>query len=408
MGRLKTFKISIALLLTMFIGISGVSAAQGGDCPTTTYRVGDEVSLYVNDNTVLKGKVIEDLTDSCSLKVYLDVTGAGATRPTNYADSLAALSNLKQQWTNVSDIKLLSESDINTLNLDLNLIDEGWLSDAGATGSHKAIKSGRIEEVLDTDELNFVQTRTVVISKGFLQTTSSSDDDQNDSDNGQTVTKSFMDQVAEKFNTTDYYKKIVKYFGNLEIKVDGKVLTVTATSKDNANLKMEVIFTYDNDVLNYELVTYKNQAGVVQEDSYLEQLLAINMIYAVSDVKGIDAEKLLDSMVAKKDLTLFKDGIHVSYEDITIKSLNYDEELYNLMTANSRFSTLIYCYDVKLSNLDKTVETIINTSKQENRVITENPKTGMFIGCGSLIIALLVVMGLYVKTKGFTKLPLSK
>lgn len=184
------------------------------------------------------------------------------------------------------------------------------------------------------------------------------------------------DEIWNKF--IDEFKKtsIVN-----SLKEAGFTVNIVST---NSNLEIELSddnnywfteFTYADGILTYVPSTD-------DEDLQADSTWIINSIYALSNIKGYNVDKLIEWLDGNDNVKLDKDGIEFTTKDIVLTENN---EIVDI-TANTQIFTK---YKLDIKNGIMTYKESNNEQTVSNDPTIENPKTGAFIS----IVLLVGILG---------------
>ena len=189
----------------------------------------------------------------------------------------------------------------------------------------------------------------------------------------------YWEKFVEAFKTNEYAKEFIEGDSGITITHTDNSLTVTMLDTEE-NKTYVTKFTYDSKtgIVTYvpiENVTIDNVA-----DAFLDSIWILNTVYAISDVKGYDVEKVEAWLETVKNPTIAKDGI-----EFTSKEFSYNEEGEGVSVSG----TIEYFTSYKLDIING-LKTFNNTSKP-----VTNPSTGISFPIIFVLIALVFGFGVY-------------
>ena len=189
----------------------------------------------------------------------------------------------------------------------------------------------------------------------------------------------YWEKFVEAFKTNEYAKEFIEGDSGITITHTDNSLTVTMLDTEE-NKTYVTKFTYDSKtgIVTYvpiENVTIDNVA-----DAFLDSIWILNTVYAISDVKGYDVEKVEAWLETVENPTIAKDGI-----EFTSKEFSYNEEGEGVSVSG----TIEYFTSYKLDIING-LKTFNNTSKP-----VTNPSTGISFPIIFVLIALVFGFGVY-------------
>lgn len=173
---------------------------------------------------------------------------------------------------------------------------------------------------------------------------------------------------VEEFKKTSFVSMLKEAGFTVNIVSTNSILQITVSDENNYWFTE---FTYADGILTYVPSTDN-------EDMQVDSTWILNSIYALSNIKGYNVDKLTEWLEANSDVKLDKDGIEFSTKDITSTE---NSEIADITTTTKVFTK----YKLDIKNGIITYKELNNDQTVSNDSKIENPKTGAFISIALLV-----------------------
>lgn len=189
----------------------------------------------------------------------------------------------------------------------------------------------------------------------------------------------YWEKFVEAFKTNEYAKELLGEDSGITVSHTDNSLTVTMVDTEE-NKTYVTKFTYDSEtgIVTYVPIDEVNADNMA--DAFMDSIWILNTLYAISDVKGYDSEKVLDWMETLENPTIAKDGVAYTSKVFEIKE---EGEGASVDMSIEYFTS----YELDIINGLKTFN---NTSKP-----VTNPSTGISFPIIFVLIALVFGFGVY-------------
>lgn len=418
----------------LFMGFTSVEAKT-----YTTYNVGDEITVNLNDKLKEKFLVIENNSDSVKA-IYKGTLGEdikwpeAVTTTTCTFDGSVVDQALKQRtatWTNVTDVTLPTANDI-VREFDYTSSDalDSLVQQTNPSGAAGIVHLDNLTGV-PFYALNNAEGTKFFTKSTVSRNNSTSTDCEiyvygyamtdfpffyvSTHDNGSIrpiITVSKENVVGGSYvseNETIWNNFVAKYKTTEFIKtlIDGENITSTDSTlkilfNDGTNT-LTTNFTYADGVVEY--VPSNNE-----DNAIVDSLWVINCIYALAELKGYDIDKLSEWLDEDREYTLAVDGIELKTEEFTTtdesefgeSTLTIDKILSFKLDIKNGLKT--FSNKVEEAKKDEVVDESLNEVVDE---VVENPKTGDATRYIILSLGTLLVIGtlIYMKIRKYSKFP---
>lgn len=402
----------------------GITNAKAQITTYSTYKIGDEITVNLNDSTQSKFYVVEDSTN---IKKSVNAISADYLDDNLYTFSEAnqKLNELKPTWSNVKEISLpntdLFQTDFELKNetekVPFVKSNQTWLYPKNGTNSSSYWFSNSLFDgahiILTLDEKSSDETNVSYIASSIKDTEKArllpviTVDKENIKGNKVTNTE-LEDNAWEKFLQNlilinDYYDLIGEDF-NIDVSND----SLKFSTIDSSEI---VSYKYSNGILSYTMdEPLKNVENMTDDEFYAYEMhlyfITKSVAFSVksfSDINGYDFQLFTDWLDSKDSFNIEKDGIEYSLAEIT-------------KTTDDSTETISFITDLKLDlkNGAKTydpskVKSDSKDDKPSNDVEdeVENPKTSIVtISAGAITLFCLGAI-LYIKVRKQSKFPQS-
>lgn len=194
------------------------------------------------------------------------------------------------------------------------------------------------------------------------------------------------DKFVEKYKSTELIKSYEDSEATVEITSTENSLKVVLT---NETKSWTTNFTYEDGILTY--VPSNNEESMMKEGIFVS-----NAIYALADLYEYDIEQLKAWLKENdpKDFTLEKDGVEVKLIKIEQESNGSSISVETPSSFKLDLKSGLKSFEKYLNEENKEEKEEIKTEnkKEENtsKDKVENPKTGMNLGFGILILVILM------------------
>lgn len=402
----------------------GITNAKAQITTYSTYKIGDEITVNLNDSTQSKFYVVEDSTN---IKKSVNAISADYLDDNLYTFSEAnqKLNELKPTWSNVKEISLpntdLFQTDFELKNetekVPFVKSNQTWLYPKNGTNSSSYWFSNSLFDgahiILTLDEKSSDETNVSYTASSIKDTEKArllpviTVDKENIKGNKVTNTE-LEDNAWEKFLQNlilinDYYDLIGEDF-NIDVSND----SLKFSTIDSSEI---VSYKYSNGILSYTMdEPLKNVENMTDDEFYAYEMhlyfITKSVAFSVksfSDINGYDFQLFTDWLDSKDSFNIEKDGIEYSLAEIT-------------KTTDDSTETISFITDLKLDlkNGAKTydpskVKSDSKDDKPSNDVEdeVENPKTSIVtISAGAITLFCLGAI-LYIKVRKQSKFPQS-
>lgn len=414
----KIKNLFVVMLLTLTIGVIDVDAKT-----YTTYKVGDEITVNLNDTLKEKFLVIENNSDSVKA-IYKGALGEDIKWPEDMTTATCAFEGsvvdqaLKQRtatWTNATNVTLPTANDIVG---EFDYTSKTALEELGERTNPEGFGMVHLENLtnipfyaLNNEEGTKIFTNSVisysdsssthceiyvygyamtdfpyfylsVYEEGSIRPIITVSKDYVVGGTYISEDETLWNNYVEKFKNTSFIKELITSGNTINITSTENTLKVELNDGTNSYVTN---FTYSNGILKYVANSDENSA-------LIDSVWILNSIMALSDLKGYDIEKVLEYLENSKNLTLEKNGVSYSSRKITQEESN---ETVSVSISGEIFTS--FELDIKngLTNFNQKVE---NTT-------VKNPKTGIYFGIGILTILLIGSVITYISISKKSKFP---
>lgn len=199
--------------------------------------------------------------------------------------------------------------------------------------------------------------------------------------------ETLWDKFIEEFKNTEIFKTMEEPETNtVDIESTSDSLKVVLSIGTNS---WTTNFKYANGIVTY--VPSDND-----EDISIDGIWSLNCLYALSNIKGYDFEKVSNWLKEDRQFTLATDGIEFEIKDV-IEEIN-SSEAHGIGTVTTYSS---FKLDIKNG-----LKTFSNEEDKKDEV-AENPKTGNYYAYGILCAVALVGGSSYLVIRKRSKFPKS-
>lgn len=404
------------MIIIFFVGLNNIEAKS-----YNSFKVGDEISVILNDNLTEKFYVIEDKNDSVKA-IYESNLGEKITLPEfilanngicEFENSVVdtALKEKTVSWSNALDIKLPSANDI------VGEFDYSSLEEYNNLINKTSI-DGQINTVVHLENLSNVPFYAKKSKEGYDFFTSSLMMNEEghcsfyvygygnalfphfnivtktaDGYIRPTITVSKDNVVngvkadeVDKVQEDQLWNKFVVAFENTEIiKMLKESANVIVTSTNDS---LKVVYEYSD---NSYTTDFNYADGIVNyvpsntdENKVIDTIWIANTIYALSDLKGYNAENASAWVLENKNVSLSIDGIEYQSKPFTLKE---ESQISNIVVSSEIYT--IYKLDIRngLKNFNYKSGEIIGIT---------NPKTGVVLPIVSLLVLGIGAMSIFI------------
>lgn len=415
----------------VFMGMVNVEAKT-----YTTYKVGDEITVNVNDSTQSKFLVIEDKNDTVKA-IYKGALGANVKWPEQMTTSSCtfegsvvdlALKERTSSWSNVTNITLPTANDIvgEFDYTDYKKMDDlvAQTNPSGAGIVHLENLNGVPFYALNNAEGATYFTNSVVVVSQGEQASSGCEIyvygyaqvefpyfyfsvyEEGSIRPIITVSKDYVVGGSYVSEEETLWNNFVEAFKKTELVKtlegpESNTISITNTS-DSLKVVMSdgtnswtTDFTYANGVVTF--VPSNNE-----DNALVDSLWVANCIYALAELKGYDVDKLSEWLDEDKAYTLAVDGIELETEEFTTTDEN-EFGSFKLTTDK------VLSFKLDIKNGLKTFSNKVEEDKKDELAdeVVENPKTGdatryIILGLGVSIVIGTVA---YLKSRKYSKFP---
>lgn len=415
----KKFLLFNLIIITAIIRITSVKAIS-----YTTYNIGDEITVNLNDSLKENFYVIEDNNDSVKA-IYKGFLGEDIVWPEQITtdectyDGSILDQTLKQRtstWTNATNITLPTANDIvkdfdyTSVEAYKNLIKQTNNGEDGIVHLEKiqsvpfyALKNPERSKIFTKSLIAMVKKDDNVdgydhnycwiyaYGYAFAEfpyfTVSINESgsirpiitvSKNNIEGGTYISENekLWDNFIEVFKTAKYAKEFSQNGYTSDITSTSDSLKITLSNEKNTWITN---FSYSNGIITY--IPADNTTEMLIDNIWIN-----NCVYALAQIKGYDTEKLMDWLNKQSNsLTLNNDGIE--YELKEIKVDNTDQT-----------GTIISSFKLDIKNGIKNFANNNQTNTDQN---IKNPKTGDLTKLVLLILTTSLAIGIlcYIKSK---------
>lgn len=414
----------------VFMGIVNVEAKT-----YTTYQVGDEITVNVNDSTQSKFLVIEDKNDTVKA-IYKGALGADIKWPEQMTTSSCtfegsvvdlALKERTASWSNVTNITLPTANDIvgefDYTNYDKmdELVAQTNPSGAGivhlenlngvpfyalngnAPGSkiftnsvvsyNNSGTTGCEIYVYGYAQVEFPYFYFSVFEEGSISPIITVSKDYVVGGSYVSEEETLWNNFVEAFKKTELVKTLEEPESN-SVNITNTSDSLKVVMSDGTK-SWTTDFTYADGVVTF--VPSNNE-----DNALVDGLWVANCIYALAELKGYDVDKLSEWLDEDKAYTLAVDGIELETEEFTTT----DE---NELGTSTLTTDKILSFKLDIKNGLKTFSNKVEEDQKDvvEDEVVENPKTGdatryIILGLGASLVIGTVA---YMKSRKYSKFP---
>lgn len=392
----KNILICCLISFALFMGFTNVEAKT----IYTAYESGDKITANVNSDTQVDFFVVED-SSSNSDKVLALTYDFVSDDKCSFSEAQTLLNTTKTNWSNAISINIPTSLQLvgQTVELEDEFASnkftspswvspktsdfvEYWLSDVPFEGSHSVVwgmdtyynTEFHIAPKEDTEEA-YVKLIIEIAKENVVGGTYISEDE------------TLWDKFIEEFKNTEIFKTMEEPETNtVDIESTSDSLKVVLSIGTNS---WTTNFKYANGIITY--VPSDND-----EDISIDGIWSLNCLYALSNIKGYDFEKVSNWLKEDRQFTLATDGIEFEIKDV-IEEIN-SSEAHGIGTVTTYSS---FKLDIKNG-----LKTFSNEEDKKDEV-AENPKTGNYYSYGILCAVALIGGSSYLVIRKRSKFPKS-
>lgn len=415
--------------LALFMGFTNVEAKT-----YTTYNVGDEITVNLNDTLKEKFLVIENNSDSVKA-IYKGALGEdikwpeAMTTTTCTFDGSVVDQALKQRtatWTNATNVTLPTANDIVG---EFDYTSKTALEELGARTNPEGFGMVHLENLtnvpfyaLNNEEGSRIFTNSVisysdsssthceiyvygyamtdfpffylsVYNEGSIRPIITVSKDYVVGGSYVSEEETLWNNFVEAFKKTELVKTLEEPEDNT-INITNTSDSLKVVMSDGTN-SWTTDFTYADGVVTF--VPSNNE-----DNALVDGLWVANCIYALAELKGYDVDKLSEWLDEDKAYTLAVDGIELETEEFTTT----DE---NELGTSTLTTDKILSFKLDIKNGLKTFSNKVEEDQKDvvEDEVVENPKTGdatryIILGLGASLVIGTVA---YMKSRKYSKFP---
>lgn len=404
----------------------GITNAKAQITTYSTYKIGDEITVKLNDSTQSKFYVVEDSTN---IKKSVNAISADYLDDNLYTFSEAnqKLNELKTTWSNVKEISLpntdLFQMDFELKNetekVPFDKFNQTWLYPKNGTNnssywfSNSLFDGAHIILTLDeksSDETNVSYTASSIKDTEKARLLPVITVDKENIEGNKVTNIELEDNVWEKFlqnlinNYADFYLLLGVTDYNLDISND----SLKFSTIDSSEI---VSYKYSNGILSYTMdEPLKNVENMTDDEFYDYEMhlyfithSALCSIKSFSDINGYDFHLFSDWLDSKDSFNIEKDGVEYGVAEIT-KTTDISTGTFTFITGlKLDLKNGSKTYDPSKVKFDSKDDKPSNDVEDK----VENPKTSIVtISAGAITLFCLGAI-LYIKVRKQSKFPQS-